>query len=464
MEKLAFIVDRLNKPPFNMEIDTMAEVDTKSSLQLLGILTDIVIAIDPDQSSLSKEDPEGKVNRIIKFLLIMKFTIPDDQLDDFTGLMMSGDKEVLHSVMHWCLQRLEPLQKRAYLAKYLMPIDIPPDFLGEDLINELLQNLRELQGNFKEVHKNVDQARAEGSRPAELRQEIIQLESERTQLQNKINKMMKETKDDEAYFKEVLKVTGLLRKEQEDEARNFEKLRELRGSLQEAELHFADASKRLGDTRSSGAQTLSAEQLLANLQKDVKDLTGRRESFEGSIFDRQAHLDKLQGWESNDRMTTEDDVMVKREQVKDFEDQLHSLQDRLEGALEKSNKLAVFRQASAVAQKKLREREEEAERLAEEKQRLRRMVDEKEEELRLASKGSNKIGRRDLKKYGAMVRDKIEVYKKMREELATLRAELVIVQRTEQILKSRNPRLEDFMEEMERKKGAEVIKLLIIIS
>lgn len=455
MEKLAFIVERLNKPPFSMGIDTMADIDTKSSLQLLSILTDIVIAIDPDQQGLKKEDPEGKVQRIIKFLQVMKFNLPDDQLEDFTGMMMAGDKEVLHSVLHWCLQRFEPLQKRAYLAKYLMPMDIPPDFLGDELINELLQNLKELQGNFKEVHKNVDQMRADGSRPAELRSEIAQLEQERTQLLNKIARMKKETKDDEAYFQEMLKVTSALRKEQEDEARNYEKLKELRGSLQDAEMRFGDASKRLADTRNSGAQSMSAEQLLQNLQKEVRDLTSRRETIEGAIFERQAHLDKLQSWESSDRVTTEDDVLIKRDQVREAEDQLRSLEERLEGALERNTKLATFRQASSMAQKKLREKEEEVEKLSEEKRRLRKLVDDKEEDLKAAGKGVNKLGRKDLKKYGAVVKDKIEVYKRMRDELAALRAELVVVQRTEQILKSRHKNLDEFIAEAEKRKGVE---------
>lgn len=207
MEKLALIVERLNSPPFNMGFANLAEVDTKTSMQLLNLLTDVVIAIDPDQESLRKEDPEDRVSRIIGFLRVMKFTLPDDQIDDFTSLMMNGDKEVLFSVMHWCLQRFDQLKKRAYLAKYLLPIDIPADFQGEDLINELLQNMKQLQNDFKDIHKNVDQLRADGSRPAELRNEILQLEQERTQLQNKIMRLTKETQEDEPYFKEMLKVT-----------------------------------------------------------------------------------------------------------------------------------------------------------------------------------------------------------------------------------------------------------------
>jgi len=73
------------------------------------------------------------------------------------------------------------------------------------------------------------------------------------------------------------------------------------------------------------------------------------------------------------------------------------------------------------------------------------------------------MGKKDLKKYGAVVREKIEKYKKMREELAALRQELVVLQRTEQILKSRHKNLDEFLAELERQKGVEVSMLHMFI-
>ena len=86
-------------------------------------------------------------------------------------------------------------------------------------------------------------------------------------------------------------------------------------------------------------------------------------------------------------------------------------------------------------------------------------VEEKEADLKAQGRagGNGKMGKKDLKKYGAVVREKIEKYKKMREELGSLRSELVVLQRTEQILKSRHKNLDDFLSELERQKGVEVI-------
>ena len=55
MEKIAFIVERLQMPPFNKTIATMTEIDSKTSIELLELLTEIIIEIDPDQEVLKSE-------------------------------------------------------------------------------------------------------------------------------------------------------------------------------------------------------------------------------------------------------------------------------------------------------------------------------------------------------------------------------------------------------------------------
>lgn len=195
MERIAFIVDALNSPPFSKGYGTLTELDSKSAYELLDLTAEIIVSIDPDQEFVYKEPTEAKVQSILQFLKVMKFNmIPEEQMDDFTVSLMNGHVDTFHIVMYWMLQKHEHLVKRAYLGKYLMPIDVPAEFLSEDLIIELVNRLKSLQGEFKEVHKTVDQLRATtGTRPAEVKAEIAQLEQERLQLQNKITKMKKDS-------------------------------------------------------------------------------------------------------------------------------------------------------------------------------------------------------------------------------------------------------------------------------
>jgi intraflagellar transport protein 81 len=206
-EKIALIVQKLNAPPFSKRIGTLSELDSKNSLELLDLMCEIVCTIDPDQDSIYKENTETRVRQIIQFLVVMKFNIPEEQMEDFQNLLLEGDKEMLQTIMHWCLQKFEHLQKRAYLAKYLMPVEIPAEFFNDDLIAELSQRLKELQTDFKDVHKAADQTRSSGAKPSELKAEIAQLEQEKTHLQNKIQKMKKDMNVDEEYFRDMLKVS-----------------------------------------------------------------------------------------------------------------------------------------------------------------------------------------------------------------------------------------------------------------
>ena len=205
MEQISFIVERLNAHPFDKGFATMADLDSKSSLELLEIACEIIVAIDPDQESILMEPTEYKVERVVQFLAVMKFA-PNEQLETIQGYLSNGDKETLLDVMHWSLQRFDHLKKRAYLAKYLMPLEVPAEFMNEDLVLQLSQTLKELQIEFKEIHKAADQMRGTGTRPAELKSEIGQLEQERTQLKGKIERMEKDAKREGASFNEMLKV------------------------------------------------------------------------------------------------------------------------------------------------------------------------------------------------------------------------------------------------------------------
>ena len=339
-----------------------------------------------------------------------------------------------------------------------MPVDIPPEFQGDDLIVQLSGDLRALQNEFKGVHKEVDQIRQTvGSRPAELKSEIQQLEQEYFQLQSKVSKMKREAHGDDAYFQEMLKATSTLRKEQEEEMRIHERLLDSRKFLQETDQRFADAQKRLGDLKSAGTQSQSAEQLLGKLQRDVRELADRRETLEGAVVEREMHMEKLQGWDRNDRVTTDDDVRAKRDQVHDMEDKVRAMQNDLDVMLEKNTKLLVLRQATTMSLKKLREKESEMESLLEEGRRISKLQEEKEEELRSKGKGagSGRVTKHDVKKFGALVRDKIEKYKKMKEEIGRQREELVILQRTEQLLKQKDKNIDEFNAQLEKAHGVE---------
>lgn len=50
---------------------------------------------------------------------------------------MTGEKPHIYAAIEWLLQRREDLKKRAYLARFLVKLDVPAEILQDDTVNEL---------------------------------------------------------------------------------------------------------------------------------------------------------------------------------------------------------------------------------------------------------------------------------------------------------------------------------------
>lgn len=51
--------------------------------------------------------------------------------------LVTGSKPVIHPVLHWLLQRTNELKKRAYLARFLVKLDVPVEFLQDDTVADV---------------------------------------------------------------------------------------------------------------------------------------------------------------------------------------------------------------------------------------------------------------------------------------------------------------------------------------
>ena len=139
--------------------------------------------------------------------------------------VVHGEKKTVQHILHWLITKLPELQRRAYTAKFLVPVAIPDEFLVDEEMQETYQAYKDLQAEFQATHQNVDQMRQESMNPTELKKEITQLEQEKDQLLTKIN--LFKNKSNKEDFQALLEATSKLRKEQEQDAKLTEKEREL---------------------------------------------------------------------------------------------------------------------------------------------------------------------------------------------------------------------------------------------
>lgn len=55
--------------------------------------------------------------------------------------LVTGSKAVVHPILQWLLQRLPELKKRAYLGRFLVKLEVPVEFLQDDIINDTYQQV-----------------------------------------------------------------------------------------------------------------------------------------------------------------------------------------------------------------------------------------------------------------------------------------------------------------------------------
>jgi hypothetical protein len=100
--------------------------------ELLQLMLDVFGHMDSAMNVDVREvERELLVTRIFSFLNILKYQMPTEEEEKqhmMVGLA-EGEKHVIYPILHWCLHKFQSLQKRAYLAKYLVPEPIPQEFM-----------------------------------------------------------------------------------------------------------------------------------------------------------------------------------------------------------------------------------------------------------------------------------------------------------------------------------------------
>ncbi|KAF0715670.1 hypothetical protein AaE_011282 [Aphanomyces astaci] len=192
MSEVQAIVEKLNKDPFNHNF-TLVAFDEKSNFELLQVLNEVFAEMDSRHKiDIRDELDEQRTYRYMETLQLLKYQLPPD-MDSFREGLSHGERYVVYPILYWALKNFNVHKKRAYLGRFLAPLQVPQEFLGNDSLNTMHEHYKALQNEFKGVHKQVEQLRTSKIRPGELRKEITQLEEESHQLSEKIAHLKKKT-------------------------------------------------------------------------------------------------------------------------------------------------------------------------------------------------------------------------------------------------------------------------------
>jgi intraflagellar transport protein 81 len=165
------IVDGLNKPPFMCHL-SLVEFDDKPPLENLELINKILSNLNDAHKSIdiSKEPQEKLQERVCGFLKVLGY--PSDFNQGMMRDLVHGEKKTCQHILFWLITRLPDLQRKAYTAKFLVPLQIPDEFMVDEEMRDTYEIYKNLQAEFQATHTNVETLRSDSMNPAELKKEI----------------------------------------------------------------------------------------------------------------------------------------------------------------------------------------------------------------------------------------------------------------------------------------------------
>uniref|UniRef100_A0A673BJW5 Intraflagellar transport protein 81 homolog n=1 Tax=Sphaeramia orbicularis TaxID=375764 RepID=A0A673BJW5_9TELE len=452
-EQLKFIVEQLNKDPFKKNFNLIT-FDSLEPMQLLQILNDVLAEIDPKQAiDIREEMPEQTVKRMCALLGMLKYKPPGNQSDvsGFRQGLVTGSKPVVHPILYWLLQRVPELKKRAYLARFLVKLEVPAEFLQDDVINDTYHQYEELVEGFKTYHKECEQLRTSGFSTAEIRRDIGAMEEEKDQLIKRVERLKKRV-ESVPNHQRMLEQARQLRVEKEREEALAHQMQEQKNQLFQAEQRLQRSQQQLKDLRQAAADA-SPESLMKRLEEEIKINSYMvSEKLPKELDSMRRTVQYLQKVASEPAMGQAD--------LQELEDKIREVDSQINQLIEKrmmrndpmDDKLTLYRQQASII---IRRKEAKAEELQEAREELATA----ERELRQRTSqgrggdGEEVIRGDELKRLVGKLRSKGTVYKKKRQEITEMKAEYGVLQRTEEILKQRHETVQQKLQSVEAEKG-----------
>jgi intraflagellar transport protein 81 len=450
--ELQFIVDRLNDQPFGMNL-TMVAFDEKTPFELLEVVNAVMAHLSPQHSiDLRDETPEATATRMLDFMRVLNYR-PPHQLDPQQAktALLHGEPAFIYPILTWMLQRLPELQKRAYLGRFLVNVEVPEHMFTDEEVVEVYQNYKDLQEEFKEVHKTSEKYKSQLISPTEIKKAIMQMEEDKEMLGHKVESLKTKLESIDR-FEDMLEATHKLRLQQDEQVKLQDRLKEQKAQLLQAEHRLNAMGQRLNEKRAERSGNPDVKQLLGNLEAEVMELEKQAlEILPQQLQQKQRRMEELQHVLS-ENATSEGELQQLQHQHQQLNRNVQQLEERKrQSNSNPDDSMAGFRQqANLIAKKK--------EAILQRLTTVGRERDQIEAELRdkagaLANvvpvlKGD------DFRKYASELRGKTAQYKRMKAELSELRSEWGVVARTVALLKQQDQELGQRLGEAESRQGA----------
>ncbi|PSN57775.1 hypothetical protein C0J52_07269 [Blattella germanica] len=492
-DQLKFIVNELNKSPFNKDFNLIS-FDSLNPEQLLQALTDVLAEVDPSNKvDIRGEDPEQTTVRILEMLRVLKYKPSADVTPAvFRQRLVQGDKHIIHPILEWLFRNLADLKKRAYLAHYLVKVEVPLEILSDSDVSALYEqgpspsdasnllpcvvrtnkmaSLKPQTGKktpkpktereeaavqckggkgssprngaplaaanilstqlSAEKHNESEALKNSGYSTSELRADLETMEHEKDIVLKRIERMQRKVEN--IHNKDsMLEAAHALRLEREREKSIMNQKQEQQTSLNQTEQRVQRLQQQLKDMRQA-ALGATPKGLLQRLEQETNvNSYIVKQKLPKEIDMRNNEVEILQLVLSEPAMGR-GDLDALNSKIQAVNNEANQLVERhLATNNPADDKLAPFRQQAAIIARK---KETTAEQLTELRSKL--SVEKRNQLQEFA--GDTVLRGEEFKRYVNKLRGRSSVYKRHRAELSALKAEAGVLTRTVEILRARD--------------------------
>ena len=384
-------------------------------------------------------------------LRILKYKPPLQLTEVFRQGLVEGDKQVIYPVLEWILNNITELKQRAYLAKYLVKLEIPPEISADQDVAEIYEQYEDLIDQFKTVHKECDAIKNSGYSTSELRKDIEEMEREKEIVQKRIERMQRKV-EGMPNLDVMLEVAKKLRQEKERNREIKSQKQDQRNNINHSQQRIMRLEQQLTDMRQAGIGT-TPEVLLQKLEEEAKvNAYIVMEKLPRELEQKKHAVTSLEKV-LNQPALTQGDLQELKKRITDANTEAKEISDKKNVSSDPmEDKLTLFRQQAAIITRK---KETTAERLNDARSALSAAEDEvRDKKGQIGSLGGEVILKGDdFKKYVNALRTKSNDYKTKRQQLSELKSEYGVLVRTLEVISSRNDNLNESLSAMEASKG-----------
>ena len=441
------IVAILKNPPFN-ETMTLFSFEEKKEYELLDLIIKVMGMIDKSVQ-LDNNDTAACLKAVFEFLQVLKFPYPSErQLQDD---LARGDKRLLIHILHFLLTGLRTLSDKYYVNKFTSPININQEYLGEDDILELNNQLKELQAEFLTTYNMLQEKKQNAPRIDEIQEDIRKNQNDKLQLSRSIAKLKKDYSN-KPDFSALFEMTSKLRKEQEQDSNLEKKIARQMYDIKEAEERLIVAQQRLLDNKKNLDNNVSALKLLeyARAQRN-----NNRDAFENlskyELIDRRNRIKTMEEIIQMPEISMRD-LQELKQQRQELMLEIDKLENKLKNSPTHSSELQIYKQSAMQATNAREASEKNLSKLEKEKNLLEIKYNELNKKFE-SQKGYKFVRKNDLIQQAENLKKKKEIYHKCQKVIDKIKGEALILDRTINILKEKTPDGDDILKKYEEKNG-----------